>query len=775
MPSLNLRTDWISAKRACFVVFILYSLFIPALVDAQIGSKIPGDSNEHTTPPVVVPTSTNTDPLLAEGTYTINSSVPTGGLNFQTFNDAVNALRSGITGPVVFNVVPGSGPYNEQVTISPVIGTSATNTITFNGNGATVTNGVQAANAAVIDLDGADHIILDNLTIIADAAYYGGLRLFNHADSNIVRNCTINEVVRGKYFFTSGISIGNEVVTFDPPTCILNLVQGSTISGFYHGIKLTGTTNNTVLRNTILDLGETGILSRGNTNLIIANNDVSHQQKTSTAIFYGIYLNGQHANILIRNNRIHDPFESVLRNSQSAVGICLSGASGSVGKEIEVSNNLVFNMYNCVGSGNGILQSSGGWAKYYNNTIVFDDTATNSPGRVVGMVAFIFGPPFPANFADFKNNLVTITRRGNGPNYGLLFDTSASGFSSDYNDFYINGASGLNYVARHRDNHLTNLVQWQSTSGRDPHSVSIDPIFSDLASGTFKPLSPNLDNKGTYVGIAADIVGNSRSSTTPDIGAYEFSGVVPITFSGRVFLQGAYNQASGLMINFLNHRGILQSKAATQPYSNAPFYYPGSESVSPGFFEAHNGIIDWVLLEIRDAVSPSTIVARKAVFLTQNGMLVDLDGMSTKISLTGLTPAKYYISVRHRNHLAIRSSSLVDFSSGTGDYDFTTSPGKSYQAQPYASTVQINSVHAMRAGDANANGNVRYSGPANDQNHLLNVKLGGSLSLVLTNVYSPEDMNMDGTITYNGPGNDQNFLLNIIFSGFLGTMYVEQL
>ena len=45
------------------------------------------------------------------------SAVATGSGNFQTFNDAYNFIKCGITGPVIFNVSPGSGPYNEQVII----------------------------------------------------------------------------------------------------------------------------------------------------------------------------------------------------------------------------------------------------------------------------------------------------------------------------------------------------------------------------------------------------------------------------------------------------------------------------------------------------------------------------------------------------------------------------------------------------------------------------------------------------------------------------------
>ncbi len=68
------------------------------------------------------------------GTFTIGA---TG--TYPNFTAAAAALVCGVNGPVVFNVLPGSGPYNEQITIPQITGTSAVNTITFNGNGETIT------------------------------------------------------------------------------------------------------------------------------------------------------------------------------------------------------------------------------------------------------------------------------------------------------------------------------------------------------------------------------------------------------------------------------------------------------------------------------------------------------------------------------------------------------------------------------------------------------------------------------------------------------------
>ncbi|MCW8940550.1 MAG: hypothetical protein OQJ88_07820, partial [Flavobacteriales bacterium] len=73
-------------------------------------------------------------PALA-GVYTIGS-----GGNYINFTAAVNDLVAlGVCAPVTFNVLTGSGPFNEQIEIPQVVGASSTNTITFNGNGETIT------------------------------------------------------------------------------------------------------------------------------------------------------------------------------------------------------------------------------------------------------------------------------------------------------------------------------------------------------------------------------------------------------------------------------------------------------------------------------------------------------------------------------------------------------------------------------------------------------------------------------------------------------------
>ena len=249
----------------------------------------------------------------------------------------------------------------------------------------------------------------------------------------------------------------------------------------------------------------------------------------------------------------------------------------------------------------------------------------------------------------------------------------------------------------------------------------------------------------------------------------------PVKFSGKVFLQGAYNISTAKMDNALNALGILQNNASNQPYNNAAFNYTGTENVGANFFAAHLDIVDWVLIELRNANLPANIVARRAVFVKQDGTLVDVDGTNDKISFPNVAAGFYYVTVLHRNHLGIRTEQALNFASGESAYDFSLNGNDAWHDQIYTSTVKIGNVWAMRGGDANGSSNIRYSGPGNDQNQILNVKLGGSLSLVLNNVYAPEDVNMNGNIKWSGPGNDQNFLLNIALKGSLSGFFNQQL
>lgn len=246
-----------------------------------------------------------------------------------------------------------------------------------------------------------------------------------------------------------------------------------------------------------------------------------------------------------------------------------------------------------------------------------------------------------------------------------------------------------------------------------------------------------------------------------------------LIFTGKVFLQGALNN-NGVMDNSLNVNGILGSLAQLQPY-NQPFYnnYKGNERVSTGFFSLHPEIVDWILLEVTGSSIPG-ITLRRAAFVRQDGTIVDLNG-SPGVRFNEVGGGNYFVSIKHRNHLGIRTPAPLNFTTGTAHHDFTTAAQQAYQNQSYTSTIQVGQFWAMRGGNANANSNIKYNGPVNDQDQIQNVGLGGIISMVMDRVYNTADINMDGKIKTNGPGNDQNFLLNGVLNGSLGAIFQQQL
>lgn len=272
---------------------------------------------------------------------------------------------------------------------------------------------------------------------------------------------------------------------------------------------------------------------------------------------------------------------------------------------------------------------------------------------------------------------------------------------------------------------------------------------------------------------------SNGSASYPVINALEYpippcvAGGNSVSVCGKVFLQGAYDAVPGLMRNNLNTQGLLESFALHHPYNISPFNYQGLDSVNPGFFAAYPGIVDWVLLEVRDANALTSIIARRAVFVKQDGALVDTNGTKARIVFADVAPAKYHVAVRHRNHLGIRTATPVDFNCGNAYVDFTAAGHKSFRSEAYTSPVQMGSVWAMRAGDANGNGLVHYSGPGNDRAAIL-AGLGMNELTVLAG-YHAADLNLNGQVTYSGPGNDRAFLLNPGLIGNELLVYKQQL
>jgi len=103
------------------------------------------------------------------GQFTINQNEPTGGINFNSFNDLKDRLvATGVNGPVMVDVVGNNAVYEEQLTFLSVPGASQTNTITINGNGNILQFlSTNSNERATLKLNGAKFFTFNNLIIKA--------------------------------------------------------------------------------------------------------------------------------------------------------------------------------------------------------------------------------------------------------------------------------------------------------------------------------------------------------------------------------------------------------------------------------------------------------------------------------------------------------------------------------------------------------------------------------------------------------------------------------
>jgi hypothetical protein len=86
----------------------------------------------------------------------------------------------------------------------------------------------------------------------------------------------------------------------------------------------------------------------------------------------------------------------------------------------------------------------------------------------------------------------------------------------------MNAPAGTNYTGYQTTSYAT-LTAWQAGTGHDAASSNENPLYFDASSGNYKPTNALIDNLGFPVGVSADILGNLRSPSTPDAGAYEFT------------------------------------------------------------------------------------------------------------------------------------------------------------------------------------------------------------------------------------------------------------
>ncbi|MBK0404381.1 T9SS type A sorting domain-containing protein [Adhaeribacter sp. BT258] len=453
------------------------------------------------------------------GTYTINKNAPATATNFTSFASAIQILNTcGITGAVTFNVVAGSGPYTEQIVLNSINGQNATNTITFNGNGNTITVNPGATNLGIITLNGTDYTRFNGfiLNLDASATMGWGVQLMNAANNNTISNCTINLPPASTSSNINGIGWGTTISTTGNHASN-TLIQNNVINGGYYGIRLNGSTggadalNNQIINNQIRDTYIYSIYLNNTDGTVIERNNISRPTRSSVSTFYGLFTTGTTKNALIAKNRFHNAFGANPTTTNAAYVIYFSSTDAPAGSENIVKNNLIYNI-NTNGTIYAIYNIGSDGVYVFNNTIDLNNP-TNS-----GTVRAFYQSTAATNLK-FNNNIISMGG-ASGSKHGIYLGTTTTAIVSNYNVFNMTMGS----VGFHSTDRPT-LANWRTANGGiyDQNSVAADPVFVNPAAGNYRPSSVAVENMGTPLAAVTDDITGAARGPIPDPGAYEFS------------------------------------------------------------------------------------------------------------------------------------------------------------------------------------------------------------------------------------------------------------
>ena len=475
--------------------------------------------------------------MLPGGVYTINQGAAASASNFTSVSGLADYISmGGIGGAVTFNVVANSGPYNNQVFLSMVPGVSATNTITFNGNGNRVEfNNTNSGLIGIINVIGTDYVTFNQLNVKSLNQSYGvGYLLTTGSDYVSILGCNIDISSVTGSSASAGIAVTSSL---NSPTGISantgyfnrfigNTITGNSSGGPYYGISACannndGTNNGYVIKDNIIsDFTVYGIYAYGVTGGLIQNNEISRPMKASPSTFYGMnftYLSGD----TFDGNKIIKPFEMLQTTTNTFYGMYFLIAQGT-NRPLVIKNNLIADIKGG-GTVYGIYQQIVNESQIYHNTISIDYPQATTTSSV-----YAFYTSSSVTYQRVRNNIFHVNRGGSGSKYLMYIGSTGNNYDYRNNGLYygIPNGSTNNFVGYYAANRI-DLAAWRSANAVNPldsFSVFANPNFrTAYALAPYTPGADSLNNIGSDIRsiVPTDILGTVHDSL-PDPGAYKY-------------------------------------------------------------------------------------------------------------------------------------------------------------------------------------------------------------------------------------------------------------
>jgi hypothetical protein len=226
--------------------------------------------------------------------------------------------------------------------------------------------------------------------------------------------------------------------------------------------------------------------------------------------------------------------------------------------------------------------------------------------------------------------------------------------------------------------------------------------------------------------------------------------------SPKVLLEGPYE--AGFFLPMRDELRVAGLVPLQEPYTAMGFTLEQAASIAPAILipASSSAVVDWVLVELRSANDPASVIARRAAILKRTGNVVATDGTGP----IGFCAANgnYHIAIRHRNHLGVMTAAPVALSAVPAVIDFSDAATPAWGTD---ARKQMGADMVLWSGNTNPDGLLKYIGDGNDRDPIL-ARVGGSTPTATVSGYWPEDVNLDGVVKYVGQNNDRDpILVNI--------------
>ena len=580
---------------------------------------------------------------------TVNSSSIGGNITVNILSDLTedntNALNEffndGAKTNFTITIQPGDATMK---VISGLAANTANGLITFNGCKGVTIDGRYGGSGKYLTFRNLNADNLGNNNYVID--------MRNGSSGNTVQYCVLEGATTsntcGVVFFDYGTNTSNKITDCD----IKNSTAGKPYNGIYSGNLLNS--SNDITKCIIYDFTTNGICIDASGGQIIDSNNI-YLTAPSAAGPCGIFIANPGVTKILKNI-IHDLDSQVGSNGRTN-GIYYNPGSNPYPANISIENNfidLVATVTNNTVWGiniNSTVANSNYVSVYYNSIYIGGSVNNATTSQAVGL--YLQNVTMSGYVQ--KNNVVQCNRiftgGGNGKNYAV-FASSAPTLLSDYNDYYVNGTPGvLGYWYGYE---FVTIGDWKTASGQDANTIYGDPMFISAADLHIQTsvVSP-VSNAGTPIaGITTDIDNDTRSLTTPDIGADEYIYASSLNLGLSVMLSGYCN---GTTMNF--------TKSVT--------------------------------VELHNSTTPYALVESQVVTLSTSGV-------GNPVYTTAVNGTPYYIVLKTNNGLETWSATPQTFTGSALNYDFTTAA-----TQAYGSNMLLVGIKwCIISGDANQDGSV---------------------------------------------------------------------